>query len=69
MLGEEPEEVEVPEWYLLVRAARYLGVEPWALENQPTYWMNRALTAESAEQRAEAILQREANSKRKGGKS
>lgn len=35
------------EWYLLVRASRYLGVKPWELAQQSSYWMNLGLTCES----------------------
>ena len=34
----------IPEWYRLVRAARYLRVAPWDLADQPTAWQNMALT-------------------------
>lgn len=43
----------MPDWYPLIRAARYLGVAPWELAQQWTGWMNRALVAESAEVDAE----------------
>lgn len=39
----------VPQWYLLVRAARYLKVPPWDLATKPVWWMNVALAAEQAE--------------------
>ena len=39
----------MPEWYVLVRAARYLGVAPWDLAAQPALWREWALAAESAE--------------------
>ena len=42
-----------PEWYVLLRAAKYLGVAPWELMEQPATWMNLALAAEGAENRAE----------------
>lgn len=42
----------VPEWYLLIRAARYLGVPPWDLMQQPAIWREWALTAENAENKA-----------------
>lgn len=40
---------EAPQWYLLLRAARYLRVAPWDLARQPVAWMRWALAAESAE--------------------
>lgn len=39
----------VPDWYELIRAARYLGVPPWELAERPVWWRNRALEAEHAE--------------------
>jgi hypothetical protein len=39
----------VPEWYSLIRAARYLGVPPWDLAMKPIWWMHVALAAEAAE--------------------
>ena len=41
-----------PDWYPLIRAARYLGVAPWELLNQPRVWTEWALTAEAAENAA-----------------
>jgi non-ribosomal peptide synthetase component F len=53
-LGAVEEEREsFPEWYLLTRAAQYLGVAPWELAKQPAVWMHWALAAMSAEARAE----------------
>ena len=43
---------EVPDWYLLLRAARYLRVPPWELARRPIGWREMALVAE----RADAIL-------------
>ena len=42
-----------PDWYPLLRAARYLGVAPWDLMQQSSLWTGWALTAERAE--AEAL--------------
>ena len=39
----------MPEWYPLMRAARWLGVKPWELAEQPQIWQERALLAENAE--------------------
>lgn len=44
---------DAPAEYLLIRAARFLGVPPWELETKPIYWRNLALAAESAEGEAE----------------
>ena len=40
---------ELPAWYTLLRAARYLGVAPWDLAQQPVVWTHWALAAESSE--------------------
>lgn len=40
---------DIPPWYGLVRAARYLGVAPWDLAAQDDMWEDMALLAESAE--------------------
>lgn len=40
---------ELPAWYTLLRAARYLGVAPWELAAQPVIWARWAWAAESAE--------------------
>lgn len=42
----------LPEWYVVIRAARYLGVAPWGLMKQPAAWLHWALAAENAEMRA-----------------
>lgn len=38
-----------PEWYPIIRAARYLGVAPWELVEQPAAWIDWALIAQNAE--------------------
>lgn len=43
---------EIPEWYLVIRAARYLGVAPWDLIGQSSLWLGWALTAQRAESEA-----------------
>lgn len=45
---------EIPEWYLLLRAAKYLGCAPWELAAQPDIWRQWAVAAESAEGHAQA---------------
>ena len=42
-----------PPEYLLMRAARYIGVPAWELEERPLYWYKLALACESAEAEAE----------------
>jgi hypothetical protein len=49
-----------PDWYFVVRAARYLGVAPWELMKQSALWMKWALMAEHAEHEAERQLQERA---------
>ena len=44
---------EPPEWYGVIQAAKYLGVPPWDLMNQPVIWMVWALEAQKAEVQAE----------------
>lgn len=39
----------IPDWYPLIRAARYLKVPPWELAQQPLYWLDWALMAQAAE--------------------
>lgn len=46
----------MPEWFRLLRAARYLGVAPWELLRQPLYWQEWALTAEAVDAEVERIL-------------
>jgi hypothetical protein len=43
----------MPDWYALLRAAKYLGVTPWELAEKPICWLQWALTAETAENQAE----------------
>ena len=43
----------VPAWYTILRAAKYLGVPPWDLLDQPAIWLNWALAAENSENLAE----------------
>jgi hypothetical protein len=39
----------MPDWYPLIRAARYLGVAPWELQAQPIAWQDWALMVENAD--------------------
>lgn len=45
---------EAPDWYWHIRAAKYLGVAPWDLLEQPIIWHNWAVLAEEAESKAHA---------------
>lgn len=40
---------DLPDWYVLIRAARYFNVAPWELAAQPIIWVEYALSAEKAE--------------------
>lgn len=40
---------ECPDWYAIMQAARYLGVAPWDLIEQPTFWLDKALVAMEVE--------------------
>jgi hypothetical protein len=51
---------QCPEWYKLIRAARYLGVPSWELARQPVWWVDVAIIAEEAE----AEMMKHANSSR-----
>lgn len=53
----------VPEWYLLFQAARYLGVPPWALQEQSIEWYLYALAAMAAENEAAEALRRKGERK------
>lgn len=50
-------------WYPVIRAARYLGCDPWALAKQPVQWQNWALQSETAEHQAQAEMQEAAAKK------
>ena len=49
-----------PDWYRLIRAAKFMGIAPWELMEQSAFWMDAALTAESAEIGAQNQQEREA---------
>ena len=50
-----------PDWYPLLRAAKYLGVPPWDLLDRPAFWQRIALDAEWAE--GQAADERRTNSR------
>jgi hypothetical protein len=54
---------EVPDWYAHIKAAKYLGVAPWDLLEQPIIWHNWAVRAEEAEE--SAARQKNASTARK----
>jgi hypothetical protein len=43
---------KAPPIFLLLRAAKYLGVPPWELAEKPMVWQHYALLMESAEAQA-----------------
>ena len=47
-----------PDYYPLIRAARYLGVPPWELADRPRVWLEWALTCKAAEDGARAARMR-----------
>lgn len=57
---------EVPDWFLHLRAARYLGVAPWELSEQAVFWRNAALTAANVDAAMDDY--HTAKSKRKKGR-
>ena len=40
---------EIPDWYVIIKAAKYLGVPPWDLMKQSIFWREKALIAMAAE--------------------
>lgn len=59
MLGEEIEGMAwMPDYYPVIKAARYLGVPPWELLEQSIYWRDKALIVQAAEDQAKAERQR-----------
>lgn len=40
-----------------MRAARIMGVAPWDLAKQPTYWRERAMLMDAAEREATDAMQ------------
>ncbi len=43
-----------PEWFVLLKVARYLNVPPWDLAKQPVGWLRMATLAVSFESRRAA---------------
>ncbi len=55
-----------PRWYDLIRSAKYLGVAPWDLLEQPVIWMEWAREGEKAEAIADEEIRK--NEERKASK-
>lgn len=53
---------EIPGWYRLIRAAKYLGVAPWELLERPDSWawQEAAFIAEVGENEAQEIVNKRA---------
>lgn len=49
---------ECPWWYTLIKAAKYLGVPPWVLAEQPVAWQRYAEAAMGAEAHAKDMHNR-----------
>ena len=43
----------MPDWYVMIRVARWLGVSPWELNQQNEVWLDWAIDAMNAEALAE----------------
>lgn len=39
----------MPDWYIDMKIAEYLGCAPWVLDEMPIYWRQRALVAMAGE--------------------
>lgn len=53
-------------WYRLIRGAKFLGVAPWDLEQQPVTWLLAAEEAQAAEAAARKASQPKAGAGRAG---
>lgn len=54
---------EAPEWYEVMQLAKYLGVAPWELAEQPLIWRHWAKQAVKAEFEAK----KQKKDRKKGG--
>lgn len=63
--GGEDERGAIPAWYMVIKAARVLGVPPWELLEREAVWMHWALAAKSAENKAQAAQRKRAEFKAK----
>jgi hypothetical protein len=71
MTGGQDDSFECPDWYPLIRSARYLNARPWELLTAsqaglvlPRFWLLWASIAQAAETEAEAALQKQHRAKR-----
>ncbi len=46
----------MPDWYPLMKAAKYIGVKPWELMRKPLVWQQWALAMQKAEEEAKVAL-------------
>jgi hypothetical protein len=61
---------QVPMWYRVIRASRYLGTAPWDLAKAPLFWLQAAEQAQTAEASAEQMReQRKKNPTGRGARS
>ena len=47
------------DWYTTIRAARYLGVPPWELLQQPVFWQYKALESEGIDAEVQEARQQQ----------
>jgi hypothetical protein len=59
---------DMPEWYITIQAAKYLGVPPWDLADRPMAWQEWAVAARNAEAAAEADNRKQRAKKQNQGK-
>jgi len=56
VLETETETAWCPDYYSLIKAAKYLGVKPWELLDRSIWWQDVAIKCITAEAGAEKIL-------------
>lgn len=56
-LGISSDRYTCPDWYMVIQAAKYLGVAPWELMEQSVYWRDKAAIAMTAEHNARKSLE------------
>lgn len=47
---------ELPWYYPLIKAARFMGVPPWELAKQSIFWQDAALQVEAADSNAQIAI-------------
>jgi hypothetical protein len=62
-LATDGELGDYPDWYLIIQAAKYLGVPPWELMKQSVFWRNAALKCMQAEYSARKTIEARQNNK------